>query len=44
LPDYLQQLGADVVLKNYRGDIYHYPNAEPAEEEQRVIVRQADAG
>jgi lysine 2,3-aminomutase len=44
LPDYLQQLGEDVVLKNYRGDIYHYPNAEPAEEDQRVIVRQADAG
>ncbi|MCW9048886.1 MAG: KamA family radical SAM protein [Deltaproteobacteria bacterium] len=31
LPDYLQQLGSDVVLKNYLGDTYHYTNAEPAE-------------
>jgi len=31
LPDYLQQLGSEVVLKNYRGDLYRYANAEPAE-------------
>ncbi|WP_321394564.1 KamA family radical SAM protein [uncultured Desulfuromusa sp.] len=30
LPDYLQQLGSDVVLKNYLGDTYHYTNAEPS--------------
>lgn len=27
LPDYLQSLGADVVLKNYQGKEFHYPNA-----------------
>jgi lysine 2,3-aminomutase len=31
LPDYLQQLGREVLLKNYRGDLYRYPNAEAAE-------------
>jgi lysine 2,3-aminomutase len=43
LPDYLQQLGSEVVLKNYRGDTYRYPNAEPTE----VILpqeRQIQAG
>lgn len=30
LPDYLQGLGEEVVLKNYRGDIYRYANVSPA--------------
>jgi lysine 2,3-aminomutase len=29
LPDYLQQLGDTVLLKNYRGDSYTYRNAQP---------------
>ncbi|GAB4164630.1 MAG: KamA family radical SAM protein [Geothermobacteraceae bacterium] len=33
LPDYLQSLGSEVVLKNYRGDTYRYLNAPQAEEE-----------
>lgn len=36
LPNYLQQLGDDVVLKNYRGDLYHYANAAAAPEEPAV--------
>ncbi len=36
LPDYLQSLGDEVVLKNYRGDTYRYPNAQrQVAEEQR---------
>jgi lysine 2,3-aminomutase len=30
LPDYLQQLGSEVLLKNYRGALYRYTNAAPA--------------
>ncbi len=29
LPDYLQSLGSEVVLKNYLGDTYRYQNAPP---------------
>ncbi|MBW6512277.1 MAG: KamA family radical SAM protein [Desulfuromonadaceae bacterium] len=29
LPDYLQSIGAEVVLKNYRGDTYTYTNTSP---------------
>ena len=32
LPDYLQTLGDDVVLKNYQGETYHYRNASPSRE------------
>ncbi len=36
LPDYLQSVGLDVVLKNYRGDTYTYKNAlNKAKEERR---------
>lgn len=41
LPDYLQQLGDDeVLLKNYRGDLYSYRNVPPAPpvEEKRQAV------
>ncbi len=31
LPDYLQSLGADVVLKNYQGKEFHYANAAERE-------------
>ena len=41
LPDYLQQLGDDVLLKNYRGDLYHYTNAAPAFTEEKIVTRQA---
>jgi len=44
LPDYLQQLGSDVVLKNYRGDLYHYTNATPAAAVEKFQDRQAQAG
>ncbi len=44
LPDYLQQLGSDVVLKNYRGDLYHYENAEPAETSLVTELPQFKAG
>ena len=39
LPDYLQSLGDEVVLKNYRGDIYRYnnPRPEPAEEQRQAV-------
>ena len=41
LPDYLQSLGDEVVLKNYRGDTYRYPNAQPVvTEEQRKVVNE----
>ena len=38
LPDYLQSLGDEVVLKNYRGDTYRYTNAQPqvTEEERKA--------
>lgn len=35
LPDYLQSLGATVVLKNYQGDTYTYENAKEKEEDAR---------
>jgi lysine 2,3-aminomutase len=43
LPEYLQQLGSDVVLKNYRGDVYHYPNAEPAVEQELTFPLQVSS-
>jgi lysine 2,3-aminomutase len=45
LPDYLQSLGDEVVLKNYRGEIYRYLNggvkteSEPAHLDVRSSVR-----
>jgi len=44
LPDYLQQLGSDVVLKNYKGETYHYANAEPAEAILEPEQRQSKRG
>ena len=44
LPDYLQQLGSDVLLKNYRGDLYHYTNAEPVSVAEKRMEQQAEAG
>ncbi len=38
LPDYLQSLGEDVVLKNYQGQTFHYRNAEPAEAESGLSL------
>ena len=39
LPDYLQSLGEEVVLKNYRGETYRYANPAPAlPEEKRSVV------
>ena len=39
LPDYLQSLGDEVVLKNYRGETYHYANPAPMlPEEKRSAV------
>jgi lysine 2,3-aminomutase len=35
LPDYLQELGDEVVLKNYQGETYRYRNASPAREGER---------
>ncbi|MFO7576314.1 MAG: KamA family radical SAM protein [Pelovirga sp.] len=42
LPDYLQSLGADVVLKNYQGKEFHYANASPPPfvEQPAVAVNQ----
>lgn len=43
LPDYLQSLGDEVVLKNYRGESYRYRNALPAPvsgEELRAVNEQ----
>src|SRR6056297_478221 len=34
LPDYLQSLGADVVLKNYQGKEFHYANATERETDE----------
>ena len=34
LPEYLQSLGSQVVLKNYRGDSYTYVNASGKAEEE----------
>lgn len=36
LPDYLQSLGENVVLKNYQGKEFHYTNAEPPFIEESV--------
>ncbi|MFA5517470.1 MAG: KamA family radical SAM protein [Desulfuromonadales bacterium] len=39
LPDYLQSVGVDVVVKNYLGETYTYRNAkEKVEEENRSVV------
>jgi lysine 2,3-aminomutase len=35
LPDYLQRLGDEVVLKNYRGDTFTYVNGEPKSDDFR---------
>jgi lysine 2,3-aminomutase len=37
LPDYLQSIGENVLLRNYQGEEYSYPNAlaKPAEEKQQ---------
>ncbi len=41
LPSYLQSLGDEVVLKNYRGDTYRYANAQPKPEELfQMVVNQ----
>ncbi|MDO3378575.1 KamA family radical SAM protein [Geoalkalibacter halelectricus] len=42
LPDYLQSLGEEVVLKNYLGDTYRYANVAPEvpEERRRVVNAQ----
>jgi len=41
LPDYLQSLGEEVVLKNYRGETYRYTNAQAVmTEEQRKVVNE----
>ena len=39
LPDYLQSLGDEVVLKNYRGETYRYnnPRQQVAEEQRQVV-------
>ncbi len=34
LPDYLQSLGSEVLLKNYQGRDYRYANAQPRPEEE----------
>ena len=47
LPDYLQQLGEDeVLLKNYRGELYSYCNVPPAvpAEERRQAVNSGGQG
>ncbi len=36
LPDYLQSLGTEVVLKNYLGDTYRYPNPASQVKEEKV--------
>ncbi|AMV72723.1 KamA family radical SAM protein [Desulfuromonas carbonis] len=41
LPDYLQSLGEEVVLKNYRGETYRYTNAQAVmTEDQRKVVNE----
>jgi len=44
LPDYLQTMGDEVVLRNYRGERYTYRNGVPAtvEEPQREVVNAGD--
>ncbi len=39
LPDYLQSIGDEVVLKNYRGETYRYDNPRPklAEEQRKAV-------
>lgn len=46
LPDYLQDLGDEVVLRNYRGDLCRYLNAPPAApaEGQRQVVNDTGVG
>ncbi len=41
LPDYLQSLGEEVVLKNYLGETYRYANVTPALPEERRRVANA---
>jgi len=36
LPDYLQALGSEVILKNYQGETYRYQNAAPRPEPEVV--------
>jgi lysine 2,3-aminomutase len=38
LPEYLQSIGTDVVLKNYCGDTYSYRNAAPPAADERRSV------
>ena len=38
LPDYLQSLGNEVVLKNYLGETYRYPNPEAGIADERVYA------
>ena len=38
LPDYLQSLGTEVVLKNYLGETYRYPNPPSRVEEAKVKI------
>ncbi|PLX74899.1 MAG: lysine 2,3-aminomutase [Desulfuromonas sp.] len=47
LPDYLQSLGDEVVLKNYRGDTYRYVNVnqqQPEQEPLRVVNCKVSSG
>lgn len=41
LPEYLQSLGSEVLLKNYLGHDYRYANAQPKEEEIWQVALQA---
>jgi len=36
LPDYLQSLGSEVILKNYQGETYRYQNAAPRPEPEVI--------
>lgn len=38
LPEYLQSLGSDVILKNYQGMEYSYPNAQIREEQDEQFA------
>jgi len=38
LPDYLQRLGDEVELRNFRGERYTYRNAGPAPVEQQEVA------
>ena len=44
LPSYLQELGEDVVLQNYQGKTFHYPNAQPPsiEAEEALVMNRKD--